>query len=659
MRIGIGLGHGPDAARAAADAARQASRGAPRPDLSIAFGGIRLDQRRVHRALASELDASRLVGGSSYGEITGAGVSAGSVAVLNLSFAGASPRFAQAQVGADAAAAGRRLGRGLRAAGAPGPRSLGFYFGSVFSGRDNEALGVMREELGPVPLFGGMTCGDYDLGISHPEFWTNFQYGPTLTRRAARAALVDLPEGFTAAFGFEHGWHPVGPPVVVTRARGERVYEVDGMPVFDYYRQFLGEEREDRFFEKLVQRYGFSVLQPDGRSVVKVPVICDRRRGFMSYFPSEPLQGARVRLILASRHGLVAGARAAAESCRRALRGRKPDLLLAVSCCTRKKILNSRVDRELEAVRGVFGADVPVFGFYSSGEIGPFESRWEDACSPEKAGSRYHTTTVTLLALASPARARPSVPRPASPAAGGAGKAMEQLEASEEALDHAESFFAELTRKSYEDGEKLRRQSDVIRRYTPHGVWSAVGARAARGLYEVPDASFTGAFLFMDVKGFTSFSETRAPDEVVRELNALLSPAADAVYACGGDVDKFIGDCIFAVFPSADDALAAARRMLALAAERRRAGSPFDVRVGVNWGRAVRANVGSDARREYTFIGDAVNLAQRLESNASPGRVLVSAAAWRRLKSRPSGAARRRITVKGKSKPVSAFELGL
>ena len=303
----------------------------------------------------------------------------------------------------------------------------------------------------------------------------------------------------------------------------------------------------------------------------------------------------------------------------------------------------------------MFGRDTPVFGYYSGGEIVPAVARYDEAAAPSSSCSGFHTTTATLLALASPRRARPrELPKRLLKTESGDLRAA--LERSETTLDRTESILANLSRKSYEDGEKLRRQSEVIRRYTPHGIWAEVGLRAARGEYEVPDGVFKGAFLFMDVKGFTSFSENHSPAEVVRELNCIFEPATELVYEHGGDVDKFIGDCIFAAFPTADAALKAARCVLALVARRRREGSPFDVRVGINWGRAVRANVGARGRREYTYIGDAVNLAQRMEANATPGKVLVAGPAWRRLSCRPK-ARRRIVQVKGKAKPVAAFEL--
>ncbi|TBR18185.1 hypothetical protein EPO15_15435, partial [bacterium] len=579
-------------------------------------------------------------------------VTKGTVVALSLDLGGAPVRVAQADVGAP-----RRIGAVLAKGLAGGPlrRPVGLYFGAVSDGRDSLELGELRRRLGPVPVFGGLTCGDYDLGMGHKDFWTNYQYGERLTRQATRAALFSLPDGTDAAFAYEHGWDPVGPAFTITRAVGERVYEVDGIPVLQYYRRLLGDGHDRGFFSLMIQRYGFAVEAEGGQSQFRLPVAVDLRGGSVSLYPVTALQGRTARLTMSGRGGLLAGARSAASRALKTL-GRPADLVVLVSCCGRAAILNSRLGLEVDEVRSVFGRATPVFGFYSGGEIVPPVSGYAAAAAPAAGPSGFHTTTATLMAFAGPKRVRPrGAPVRSSPVR--EADLRRALETSEATLDRAESILANLSRKSYEDGEKLRRQSEVIRRYTPHGIWDEVGLRSARGEYEVPDGSFSGAFLFMDVKGFTSFSESHRPAEVVAELNGIFEPATDHFYEAGGDVDKYIGDCIFAAFPNADNALAAARKVLALVARRRRDGKPFDVRVGINWGRAVRANVGSKSRREYTYIGDAVNLAQRMESNATPGSVLVAAAAWRRLKRRP--AARRRVVqVKGKAKPVTAYEVG-
>jgi adenylate cyclase len=216
--------------------------------------------------------------------------------------------------------------------------------------------------------------------------------------------------------------------------------------------------------------------------------------------------------------------------------------------------------------------------------------------------------------------------------------------------------LANLSRQVYRDGERLRAQSEVLHRYTPHEVWSQSGASAERGEYEIADAEFNGAFLFLDVKGFTSYSELHSPKEVVQTLNALFEPATAIIYDCGGDVDKYMGDCIFAAFYDKSRAVEAGQRILSLFREVRAQGNPFNVRLGINAGRAIRANVGGVDRREYTFIGDAVNLAQRLESNCIPGKMLISEELYELVGANLGSIERRVITVKGKREPLVVYE---
>lgn len=668
MRIGIGLGRDVDAKRAAVEAVRQAKKAVPKPDLALAFGGISLDQKQVHAGLTSEIDPAVLIGGSSYAEITTAGVTKETVAVLLLSLDGATVSFAGAAAGEESSGAGRALGKALPSAPvSDGRLPVALLMTSFGTGRENELLRSFSEAAGPVPVFGGMSCGDYDRGMNHPDFWRSHQYaGAELANKAARVALVDFPSReYRLGFGFEHGWAPVGPPVRLTRCRGNKVFEVGGMPVFDYYRQFLGRDQSDRFFELMVQRYAFSMLVgPSGeRTVLKLPVACDFKQGCISFYPADDLEGREIQLIQASRRGLVEGARDAARRCREALGGMDPALVLVVSCCTRNTILHSKMDTEVDAIREMFGRKVPVFGYYSGGEIMPFLSSYQEIVDPARAlsGSYYHTGTVGILAIA-PRRpaAAVSLPPEAPPAARDDADEIARLKdllaKSEEILDTTESFLANLNRKSYRDGEALKRQNDVIYRYTPHQVFDRIGESVARGEAELSDAEFNGCFLFMDVKGFTSYSEEHTSGEVVTALNELFRPATDVIYDCGGDVDKFIGDCIFASFKRPDDAVRAAKRILGLFSELKAKGNPFTVRIGINSGRAVRANVGAKDRREYTFIGDAVNLAQRLESNCTPGRMLLSEEVYRGAKDTFAEAERREVTVKGKKKPVVAYE---
>ena len=135
--------------------------------------------------------------------------------------------------------------------------------------------------------------------------------------------------------------------------------------------------------------------------------------------------------------------------------------------------------------------------------------------------------------------------------------------------------------------------------------------------------------LFADIRGFTRFCQERDADALVRELNQLLSVQADVVISAGGDVDKFIGDAIMAVFldktDTADQVYECARKLIErMQAEMTRHGWPLALGVGIHRGRAVVGSIGSEQRRDFTAIGHTVNLASRLCSKAGQWEILCS-----------------------------------
>jgi len=147
----------------------------------------------------------------------------------------------------------------------------------------------------------------------------------------------------------------------------------------------------------------------------------------------------------------------------------------------------------------------------------------------------------------------------------------------------------------------------------------------------------TVSVLFADVVGFTPLAEARQAEQMVGLLNELFSVLTEIVFRHGGTVDKFIGDCIMAVWgapvPQEDHAaraLSAAEdmmRFLETANEGWKEKYDVEIRlgIGVNSGEAIVGNIGSDKRMEYTVIGDVVNVAARLEAIALPNQVLVAA----------------------------------
>ena len=126
-------------------------------------------------------------------------------------------------------------------------------------------------------------------------------------------------------------------------------------------------------------------------------------------------------------------------------------------------------------------------------------------------------------------------------------------------------------------------------------------------------------FLFTDVRGFTSLSETLEPEEVTEIMNKALTIQANAVKEYGGMVDKYIGDAMMAIFNAPIDLeqheTKAVQTALKIKQDMAEADLGIEIGIGINTGEAVIGNMGSDSRFDYSAIGDAVNLAARLESS--------------------------------------------
>jgi adenylate cyclase len=177
--------------------------------------------------------------------------------------------------------------------------------------------------------------------------------------------------------------------------------------------------------------------------------------------------------------------------------------------------------------------------------------------------------------------------------------------------------------------------------------------------------------LFSDIEGFTRISEQLAPDELIRLLEEYFAQMTQLVRATGGHLDKFIGDAVMALWNAptpnprhAQQACDSALRMRKALEERQahweeRYGHKLVARAGINTGDAVVGHVGSDLQAAYTAIGDAVNLASRLEGvNKTYGTfILVGEATAERARDEFVFREVDRVRVKGKSVPTRVFEL--
>lgn len=224
-----------------------------------------------------------------------------------------------------------------------------------------------------------------------------------------------------------------------------------------------------------------------------------------------------------------------------------------------------------------------------------------------------------------------------------------------------------------------QRQKDAIRSAFQHYLAPSLVERMVRQpeLLTLGGETRMLTILFSDVRGFTSVAESyqEDPQALTALMNRLLSPLSEAIIAEGGTIDKYMGDAIMAFWNAPLDmpdhaarALRAAREMrrrhVQLEAARKReaeaAGRPYlplEIGIGINSGRCVVGNMGSQARFDYTALGDAVNLASRLEGlTARYGRpILIGEASAALLPPEDVLEPVDRVTVKGKNEPTQVF----
>jgi PAS domain S-box-containing protein len=173
--------------------------------------------------------------------------------------------------------------------------------------------------------------------------------------------------------------------------------------------------------------------------------------------------------------------------------------------------------------------------------------------------------------------------------------------------------------------------------------------------------------LFADIRGFTAYSEQHSPEELVAVLNRYLAAAAEAVLASEGTVDKFLGDAVMAWYnaplPQPDHTLRAVRSAIAIrdavAALHRQLPEEahLDFGVGIHYGEAVLGWIGTEKRLEYTAISDSVNTTKRIQENCARNQILISREAYERVKDEIHAKPFVPLSVKGKTVPLSVYEV--
>jgi len=212
---------------------------------------------------------------------------------------------------------------------------------------------------------------------------------------------------------------------------------------------------------------------------------------------------------------------------------------------------------------------------------------------------------------------------------------------------------------------KAIKENNILKMYVDENVLSFMGSREFETSL-MQNETVEASLAFIDICSFTSISENESPDTVVKLLNSYFDVMVKEIIAQGGYIDKFIGDAIMAVFRGNFHLDRAIDACLAVRSQIEKLPSLSDtvsfipkVSIGINTGEMISGNIGSATLRrlDYTVIGDTVNTAQRLQSVAGPGQIIINEASYEKVNQSFNCRKVGEAVLKNKTNPVNIYEV--
>jgi hypothetical protein len=253
------------------------------------------------------------------------------------------------------------------------------------TGALTEVVQSLTDVLGPMcPLAGG-GAGDNLRFVKTVQFIDD-----QISSDALATALLRAP--VPIGIGVSHGWESAGRPLVVTRSVGNVIYELDGQPAFDVYRQAWADEApglDTEGFGAFAMAHPLGMPLGAGEYLIRDPLQA-RSDGAIECVAAVP-ENAVVHMMSGDKDALFAAARTAAQLAMDGLEGRPPAAVIVFNCVSRLLFLGDDAATEIDHIRDIVGHETPLIGMFSFGEI---------AAPPESGLAVFHNKTVVVCALA-------------------------------------------------------------------------------------------------------------------------------------------------------------------------------------------------------------------------------------------------------------------
>ncbi len=372
--VGVGFSQLDNPVAAGREAAQQALEplGKQQPDLVFLLISAGIEEQQALAVLAEVREVTgkaRLLGGVNSGIIVSQGAFTSGIAVLALQ--SDEMRMATGiakSYNRNSAVAGARLVRQLRAQHETTQQNGNeLFFTLLTNSGGGDVVTAMVEsmgnELGPLSHLAGGAIYDTTQQVTRSTFLDDESF-----EDSAVAALIFSP-GPMAVKG-RHGYRPLGRPLVVTRAEGDVVYELGGRPAFEAYVEQFPDATELTIenFGLFAANHPLGIPQMGREYIIRDPWRA-RTDGALLTSGVVP-QNSVVRIMDGNQRVLIQAAKEAATEAKFLLKGRRPLLALVFSCISRLEYLGEAAQDEVAVLREVIGADVPLIGIFSFGEIG-------------------------------------------------------------------------------------------------------------------------------------------------------------------------------------------------------------------------------------------------------------------------------------------------
>jgi hypothetical protein len=345
--------------------------------LVFAFAGAAYrDRPEVLAELAGAFPSSTLIGCSTSGEIDQTHIRDESITVAVAKFARTRVRMTSAKLG-DSRDAGCALADSLFA---PDLRAV-LVLSDGLRVNGSELVGGLGSRLPERVVVTGGLAGD---GDRFGNTWVLVDGKP---ESHAVVAVGLYGDAVRVSHGSKGGWDTFGPERVVTRSKGNVLYELDGRPALALYKEYLGERAAGLPGSALLFPLSLRSSPDDANSVVRTVLGVDEAAQSMVFAGDLPT-GSYAKLMRANYDRLILGAQGAAESAMGAMAGASPSLSIAISCVGRRLVLGERSEEETEATLEMMPPGTQQVGFYSYGEISPQGGRCD-----------LHNQTMTLTLL--------------------------------------------------------------------------------------------------------------------------------------------------------------------------------------------------------------------------------------------------------------------